>query len=70
MFRKNTADISATLMKMHDQARVVCNHNHTQMARQMAEWMAQDRRFDHIQDKVAFAADAMDARSHGRTINV
>ncbi len=70
MFGRSTNDISEVLMRMQDEARVVCKHNQSQMARQMAEWMSNDRRFDNIPDKHRLARDAMDARSHGRVLDM
>ncbi len=70
MFGKTSNDISATLMAMHDQARVACKHNQTAIAQRMAEWMSQDRRFDEFKDKQKLARNAMDARSHGRVLDL
>ena len=70
MFGRTTNDISETLMRMHDEARIVCKHNQTAMATKMAGWMAEDRRFDNIPDKARLARDAMDARAHGRVLNL
>ncbi|WP_426418476.1 hypothetical protein [Bradyrhizobium genosp. A] len=70
MFGRTTNDISETLMKMHDEARIVCKHNQTEIARRMAEWMTEDRRFDFIPDKTKLAREAMDARAHGRVLNL
>ena len=70
MFGKTTNDISETLMKMHDEARIDCKHNQAAIAQRMAEWMGSDRRFDSFPDKVKLARDAMDARTHGRVLNL
>jgi hypothetical protein len=70
MFGRNTDDIARTLTQMQNQARIECRHNQTAMAKQMAAWMADDRRFDSIENKEAFALDAMDARSHGRELDL
>jgi hypothetical protein len=70
MFGKTTDDIAATLMAMHDRARIECRHNQYAMAEKMASWMAQDRRFDSVTNKIGLANDAMDARSHGRELNL
>jgi hypothetical protein len=70
MFGRTTNDIAATLMSMHDAARVECKHDQYAMARQMAQWMADDRRFDSVPDKEALAREAMDCRSHGRTLDL
>ena len=70
MFGRTTNDIATTLMQMQDEARTVCRHNQGAMVKQMASWMADDRRFDSIADKEALAREAMDARSHGRTLNL
>ncbi|MCP3382857.1 hypothetical protein NLM31_21045 [Bradyrhizobium sp. CCGUVB4N] len=70
MFGRTTNDLSETLMKMQDEARIACKHNQTEMARKMAAWMKEDRRFDSIPDKVKLAKEAMDARSRGRVLNL
>jgi hypothetical protein len=70
MFGRNTDHIAATLMAMHDAARIECRHNQGEMAKRMAEWMADDRRFDSIPDKVKLAFEAMDCRSHGRQLDL
>ncbi len=70
MFGKTTDDISEVLMRMQDEARIACRHDQRAMALKMADWMANDRRFDGIRDKAAFAREAMDARSHGRMIDL
>jgi hypothetical protein len=70
MFGRTTDDIAATLTRMHDQAREQCKYNQPAMARQMAEWLATDRRFDGIKNKEQFAFEVMDARQHGREIDL
>lgn len=70
MFGRTTTDIAATLQAMQDRARVECKHNQTAMAQKMAQWMSDDRRFDSIPDKVKLAREAMDARSHGRRLDL
>jgi hypothetical protein len=70
MYGKSTEDIAQVLTSMQEEARIVCRYNQTEMAQQMAEWMANDRRFDGIKDKHALAVDVMDARQHGRQIDL
>jgi hypothetical protein len=70
MFGNTTDHMAEVLMRMQDEARVVCKHNQSMMAQQMARWMGQDRRFDSVRDKVALAREAMDCRSHGRTLDL
>ena len=70
MFGNTTNDISATLMAMHDRARLECNYNQYAIAPKMASWMNNDRRFDAFPDKLRLANEAMDARSHGRELDL
>jgi hypothetical protein len=70
MFNANTKDAARTLDQMIAQAREECRFNTGAMAEKIGGWLSQDRRFDHIPDKVALAREAMDARSHGRTLNL
>ena len=70
MFGKTTKDIAATLQAMHDQARVECRHNQGAIVTKMAEWIALDRRFDSIPNKTKLAREAIDARMHGRQLNL
>ena len=70
MYGRTTNDIAETLMRMHDEARVQCRFDQNQIADRMAQWMAQDRRFDGIRDKLRLANEAMDARSHGRELDL
>jgi hypothetical protein len=70
MFEKNTKDLARTINLMQDEARLKCRHDQPAMARQMAQWMASDRRFDSIGDKEQLAREAMDARLHGRALNL
>jgi hypothetical protein len=70
MFGRKTSDIEQTLMAMHDQARVECKFNQYAMAKQIAAWLSEDRRFDAIRDKERFAADMMDARRSGRELDL
>jgi hypothetical protein len=70
MFGRTTDDIARTLTQMIEEARVACRHNQNEMARTIGGWLGQDRRFDGVGDKVSFAADAMDAKSHGRQIDL
>jgi hypothetical protein len=70
MFGRKTSDIEQVLTAMHDQARVVCKHNQYAMAKQIAEWLRDDRRFDSIKNKEAFAAEAMDCRRSGRELDL
>jgi hypothetical protein len=70
MFGKTTDDIAQTLMHMQDEARTACRHDQYAMVKRMAEWMAQDRRFDSIPDKQALAREAVDCRSHGRELDL
>ena len=70
MYGRTTKDVAATLQHMQEEARTVCRNNQGQMAKQMATWMAQDRRFDGVPDKERLARDAMDARSHGRVLDL
>jgi hypothetical protein len=70
MFGRTTEDVAATLTRMHNQAREECRYNQPEIARRMAEWMQTDRRFDSIKDKEAFAYEVMDARQHGREIDL
>jgi hypothetical protein len=70
MYSKSTDDIAQTLMHMQERARIDCKFDQYAMARRMAEFMANDRRFDGIANKEAFAREAMDARSHGRQLDL
>ncbi len=70
MFGRDTEAISALLTRMHDQAREQCRYNQPLMAKTMAQWMADDRRFDSIADKERFANEVMDCRQHGRQLDL
>jgi hypothetical protein len=70
MFGRRTNDIEQTLMAMHDQARVVCKHDQYAMAKQIATWLRDDRRFDSIKEKEQFAAEMMDCRRSGRELDL
>lgn len=70
MWGKTTDDIAETLMQMQTEAQTVCRFNQTEMAKTMARWMGQDRRFDGVPDKEALARDAMDAQAHGRVLDI
>lgn len=69
MFGRTTNDLSEFLMRAEDEARVRCRHDREAMARTMASWLEQDRRFDGM-DRLKLAKEAMDARSHGRILNL
>jgi len=70
MFGRTTDQLAATLMAFQDQARIECRHDQYKMPRKMAEYMAQDRRFDSIADKEQLAREAIDARLHGRELDL
>ena len=70
MFGRNTDHLAETLTRMHDEARLECKFNHAAMARKMAEWMAQDRRFDGIADKEKLAAEVFECRRSGRQLDL
>jgi hypothetical protein len=70
MFGRTTTDIEQTLTRMIEEARAVCHHDQYQMPVLMAKWMSEDRRFDGIPDKQKLAAEAMDAKSHGRELDL
>jgi hypothetical protein len=70
MFDKSDEDLSKTLNQMQDAAYRKCNCNQTAMIDKMASWLAQDRRFDAFADKKALAREALDARSHGRYLDL
>lgn len=70
MFTKSKGDIARTMDTMCELARPAVNYDQSKAAQQVAEWMSNDRRFDHVPDKLAAAKSYMDARAHGRAINI
>jgi hypothetical protein len=48
MFGDNKRDKVATLLKMEQQARELCNFNQTEMKATMSRWVRQDSRFNNV----------------------
>lgn len=70
MFGNDTKNAARAIDQMIIQARGECRYNQTAMAEKIAGWLSQDRRFDHVPDKLKLAREAMDARAHGRILNL
>jgi hypothetical protein len=70
MFGPTSRDVEQWLMMAHDAARTECKFNQYEMARKMAVWIGQDRRFDGIKEKQAFAREVMDCRRSGRELDL
>jgi hypothetical protein len=47
MFGKAERDLTRTLSEMEYEARTKCNYNQTEARQRMAQWLADDRRFDN-----------------------
>jgi hypothetical protein len=72
MYTKSQPDLTATLGNMIYHAKQVCNYDENAAIRQVAAWVAQDRRFDKIGGMTAIevAREAFDARQAGRELRL
>jgi len=69
MFQKSQNDITRTLYKMIDESIENCRFNQDAAQKKMAEWIAQDRRFDAY-DPSYVAREAFDSRRTGRQLQL
>jgi hypothetical protein len=70
MFSNKSTDVEQWLMAAHDAVRVECRFDQRAMARKMAEYLGQDRRFDGIADKEKFATEVFECRRSGRELDL
>jgi len=69
MFGKGPHDLAATLSEMEYRARQAVNFNQTEAAQKMAEWLAQDRRFDSF-DKGRLIERVRDCKYRGAVLDL
>jgi hypothetical protein len=69
MFDHEQKDLAATLAQMERLAREKSNFNQTAAREKMAEWIAQDRRFDGL-DPEKLVARVQDCRSRGAVFDI
>jgi hypothetical protein len=70
MFGTKTTDVERWLTAARDQARTECRFNQDEIAKKMGQWIGQDRRFDGIRDKEAFAREVMSCRQSGKELDL
>jgi hypothetical protein len=71
MFTSSPNDLAVTLDKMIDAAKPAVQYDIHAAERQVAAWVKQDRRFDHIGMSAAeVAKEAFECRQSGRQIRL